>query len=272
MLKILFVTCFYNRPKISKLYLLGLKRLKKIYNFDILVCCSDNESIKLCNEFDIKYITYTNIPLGVKHNELFNYALTKDFDYLIHSGDDDILSDKGFLKLLELIKDGKEYICHTNLYFYDTESKNGVKFVNDMPMGAFRVFKRSILEDYAITTKVQFKRDFLLGDKEYLEGCEYLLPNKIANYYVEKGICAKAGDVFRLYPNKINTGLDFASHCKLLECGVKPTIVSDCEIVDVKSSQNIWGFTKLSSKGYSVDTKEIFELMGEAELTYLNSL
>jgi hypothetical protein len=107
----------YNRPQISEVYLLGLKRLQKIKDFDILVCCSDAASIDLCEKYNIDWFFYENHPLGLKHNVLFRTALENyKFDYLIHSGDDDVLTDKGFQELISLIERGEKYIVNKNLY------------------------------------------------------------------------------------------------------------------------------------------------------------
>ena len=46
-MKILFTTIMYNRPLVSELYLLGLQRLKKFYDFDTLVVVSDDASAEL---------------------------------------------------------------------------------------------------------------------------------------------------------------------------------------------------------------------------------
>jgi len=43
MTKIIFVACAYNRPKILRLSLMGLERLQKMQQFDVLMACSDKE-------------------------------------------------------------------------------------------------------------------------------------------------------------------------------------------------------------------------------------
>lgn len=47
-----------------------------------------------------------------------------------------------------------------------------------------------------------------------------------------------------LWPRHLNRGLDTASNRRLIEAGIKPTVVptTDIPIADVKTSENIWGF------------------------------
>jgi len=262
----------YNRPQISEYYLLGLKRLQKIKDFDILVCCSDAQSIDLCEKYDIDWFYYENTPLGLKHNVLFRTALENySFDYLIHSGDDDVLSDKGFKELISLMEKGERYIVNTKLYFYSTQSKKGLKLDTPITMGAFRVFSRDILEDYGYSTTVHFKKPIQIGGKTYTEG-EYILPKKIADYYLSLNACAYVDTNMSLYADNISKGLDFSSHSKLVECGVNPCYTDFCEIVDIKSKQNITSFHKLWGKSKDVSANDIFSIMGEKEIDLLQIL
>lgn len=269
-MKLLFTTCFYNRPEISKLYLLGLERLKKIHDFDLLVCCSDKASAELCKKEDVKYFIHENLPLGEKHNVLFKKCLEYDFDFLIHSGDDDILTDKGFLRLLGAMKEHK-YIVHDTLYFYSIIEDIMIKHKAMQPMGAFRAFRRDILEGNATFVLGHFRQDVKIGNKVYNEGCKYWIPNKLYHHYNSMALLAYEGEKFELYDNSLNSGLDFSSHSTLIEQGVEPYLIDDCEIIDVKSNQNISNFNKLLLRSEQVDKNEVFSSLSDEEKNYLKS-
>jgi hypothetical protein len=271
-MKVLFITCMYNRPKISKLYLLGLKRLNQIYPLDVIVYCSDQESINLCEEFGVKHYFYKNLPLGEKHNDLFNQAIQFDADYIIHSGDDNVMSNELYLLCLEEFKKDKEYIKTTGLYFY----KGGkvLEFHPKNTFGAFRAFKVSMLKDL-VSNSVTFTDNVLIGGKTYEQGYYHKLPNYKSEYYKEKN---KVGNVTKLslelYNNDINVGLDFSSESTLKEARVKETIIQTDkpQIIDFKSNQNIWSFEKYYSLCTDAKIEEIYRIIGEKEKEYLKTL
>lgn len=271
-MKILFITCFYNRPQISKLYLLGLERLKKVHDLDVLIYCSDEESLRLCENEGITHYYFENLPLGKKHNKLYNEAIKKDYDYIIHSGDDNVMSDNLFSLYINEFKKGSEYIKSKGLYFY----KGGrvLEFHPENTFGAFRAFKVSMLRDLA-SCIVTFTETINVGGRTYEQGKKYKMPKYIANYYVKRNRANNLIETeLELYDNNINFGLDFSSESTILEARVKETIISTIkpEIIDFKSQQNIWKFERYYTMCKDAKKEEIYRIIGEKEKEYLESL
>ena len=270
-MKYLFVTIFYNRPEISKLYLLGLKRLQAIHEFDILICVSDAKSEQLCIDEGIKYFYYKNLPLGVKHNRLFEEALNIKFDYVIHSGDDNLMSNQLFEEFIkETTLNLHHYIRPKGLYFYDTNTKRGLNFNPSNTFGAFRVFSRSLIENIGKTYAVTFRQNV----NQFKEGCTYEVKKPLYEYLNKVGVISLKYEVFNIWDNDINHGLDFSSETRIIEGGYKPFIVDlgEPHIIDVKSEQNIWKFEKYLDASKEVSNRQIFKLIGVEEVSYLESL
>lgn len=270
-MKYLFVTIFYNRPKISKLYLLGLKRLQAIHDFDILICVSDSESEQLCINEGLKYFYYKNLPLGVKHNRLFEEALNIKFDYLIHSGDDNLMSNRLFEEIIEeTTLNFHHYIRPKGLYFYDTTTKKGLKFNPSNTFGAFRVFSRELIENVGKTYAVTFRQQH----NQFNEGCTYEIKKRLYDYLNHIGVVALKYQVFNIWENDINCGLDFSSETRIIDGGYEPFTIDlgEPHIIDIKSEQNIWQFKKYTHSADTVAPKQIFKLIGQEETNYINEL
>lgn len=267
-MKILFTTIMYNRPKVSEIYLLGLQRLKEIADFDVLVIVSDEASAELCNKYEIKYYYHENLPLGLKHNFMFEKCLEQEFDYVIHSGDDDVISNDLFAHYVSLFANGEhEYIKAHGLYFYDLFTHKALDFQPKNTFGAFRAFKRELIERVGYQCHVTFNQSVQIGGKQYDEGCMYSLPKHLAEYYKEKNCCIIEYTYFNLWGNDKNHGLDFSSESKLIESGVKAHIVKfdDPQIIDFKSEQNIWSFKRYWTMSTDADTEKVLSMLSEAE-------
>lgn len=272
MAKILFTTIMYNRPKVSELYLLGLERLKQIHDFDTLVIVSDQETADLCEKYGVEHYYHENLPLGKKHNFMLEKCLEKDFDYLIHSGDDDIMSNRLFMDYCLLFENSEhDYIKAHGLYFYDLKSNKALNFQPKNTFGAFRAFKRSMLEDIAIQCHCVFRQDVLIGGKSYHYGNIYSLPNYIAQYYHDKALCSIDLYFVGLWGDELNKTLDFSSESKLIEANVKAHIVKHetPQIIDFKSEQNIWKFEKYYTSSTDATKEEVFSLLGDKEIEHI---
>ena len=264
----IFVTCMYNRPQVSELYLLGLNRLRKIKDFKTLVAVSDEESKRLCEKHGITHFEYENFPLGKKHNERFRKALESKEPYIVHSGDDDIMSDDLYRAYLEIEVEGiHEYIKPRGLLFYEPKRQAAIQLHDGNLFGAFRMFKSETVESVGTQLVVHFTSDTFIGGKIYEHEQKYSLPKYVADYYIDKVRCAKVVTRMQLYNDDINKGLDFSSESKLIEARVKPHIVDlgTPQVVDVKSSQNIWNFDNYYRQGTVVSKDQVLRLMREDE-------
>jgi hypothetical protein len=133
--------------------------------------------------------------------------------------------------------------------------------------GAFRAFKRELIERVGYQCHVVFNQSVQIGGKQYDEGCMYSLPKHLAEYYKEKNCCIIEYTYFNLWGNDKNHGLDFSSESKLIESGVKAHIVKfdDPQIIDFKSEQNIWSFKNYWTMSTDADTDKVLRMLSEAE-------
>ena len=269
-IKILFLACAYNRPKILRLALMGLNRLKEIHDFDTLIACSDSESVKVCEEFGVNYFEFINLPIGVKKNELFRRGVEGNYDYYIEFADDDLMTNLLFEKYIELMEQGENYIRPKGLYFYDTTTKKGLKFNPSNTFGAFRVFSRELIENVGETYAVTFRQQH----NQFNEGCTYEIKKRLYDYLNHIGIVAFKYQVFNIWENELNYGLDFSSETRIIEAGYEPFTIDlgEPHIIDIKSEQNIWQFKKYTHSADTVAPKQIFKLIGQEEIDYINEL
>jgi hypothetical protein len=91
--KLLIFLAVWKRPEITEICFMGINRLRKsgLFPIDVLAVISEVSMITLCKKYDIDYVMYKNEPLGEKKNFGLKVALTKDWDYLIEIGSDDLL-------------------------------------------------------------------------------------------------------------------------------------------------------------------------------------
>jgi hypothetical protein len=274
MAKILFTTIMYNRPKVSELYLLGLERLKSVADFDVLVVVSDDASAELCKRYGVEYYYHENLPLGKKHNFMLEKCFEKDFDYLIHSGDDDVMSNRLFMDYCLLFDTFEhDYIKAHGLYFYDLKSGKALNFQPKNTFGAFRAFKRNMLENVAVQCHCVFRQDILIGGKTYHYGNIYSLPKYVAKYYNEKVLCSIDYQFINLWGDDLNKTLDFSSESKLIESNIKMHIVKHDtpQIIDFKSEQNIWKFEKYYTSSTDATKEEILNMLSEKEVAIISN-
>lgn len=269
-MKILFLACAYNRPKILRLALMGLNRLKKIKDFDVLIACSDSKSVQVCEEFGVNYFEFINLPIGVKKNELFRRGLEGNYDYYIEFADDDLMTNALFEKYLELMEQGENYLKPQGLYFYDTATKRAIEFNPKNTFGAFRVFSKEVIENTGKTYAVTFRQDV----NQFKQGKTYEIRKCLYEYFDKIGVVSIQYESFEIWNNDINFGLDFSSEARIIEQGYKPLAINlgSPQVIDIKSEQNIWKFEKYWTNSKDVKKEQIHELIGADEVSYLESL
>lgn len=265
----MFAGCAYGRPKVFRVALLGLERLRKIKDFDVLLAVSDEESSKVCDEFGIDYFEYENKPLGKKHNEVFKQAIEQyEHNYIIQFSDDDVMSNELFKEYLFIEEYNIcEYIKPKGLYFYDTKTKKGLNFNPKNTFGAFRMFQKDMLQRVGYQYVIQFTQLIQIGGKVYNEGVNYSLPKYIADYYISKNVATKQAEYFELWNPEKNHALDFSSESKIIECNIPHTIVDlgEPQIIDIKSEQNIWSFEKYYTHSIDANMTNLMAIFGDAE-------
>ena len=94
--KLLIFLAVWKRPEITEICFMGINRLRKsgLFPIQALAVISEISMIPLCKKYDIDYVMYKNEPLGEKKNFGVKAALTKDWDYLIEIGSDDLLKNE----------------------------------------------------------------------------------------------------------------------------------------------------------------------------------
>ena len=92
-MKILILTAFHERPEISKIYWLGIERLRQYFNINTFAIVSDSDNLKLAEQSSDNILFTSNEQLGRKMNHGLSEAMKLQFDYLMHLGSDDLITN-----------------------------------------------------------------------------------------------------------------------------------------------------------------------------------
>jgi hypothetical protein len=145
-MKILLFACVYGRPEISKIFALGIERLKKDFDILPLTVCSTDEDFDLCVKLDLNPIMRNNRPLGVKHNEGLSHAFYKEWDKMLLMGSDNLISSEG---LHLLTKSRSHHVGFRKMYALDKGTKQAMiheYHEGTRLIGAGRLIDRHALE------------------------------------------------------------------------------------------------------------------------------
>lgn len=136
----LFLTCCWNRPAITRIFLEGAKRL----NVPVLAAVSDTETLLLFDDYPNAHcITVDNSPLGRKWNFIAQVALgLPNWTHLIITGDDNLYSKEFIDRIRETyIADGTtkgrllspDYMGLESIYFIEprTGRASVLRYPND---------------------------------------------------------------------------------------------------------------------------------------------
>lgn len=147
-MNLLAVTCMYNRPIISEIFLENMKRLK----IDVLPAVSDTMTDKVCAKFMydsvVEICLKANNPLGEKWNAVVKAALDMyEWTHLMIIGDDDILSPC----ILPLIESNAHhpFIGLSQMYMIEPQTKRAIRFHYNtgVVLGSGRVLRRKVVEE-----------------------------------------------------------------------------------------------------------------------------
>ncbi len=142
----------HERPMVSELWAYHTTRMLKESRIDhtFQIAVSDDASARVCKDYNLDFVRTENNPIGAKWNAALTAALEKEWDYLLISGDDDVLSPE----LIQIAK--REFHKHTphfgfrQIYFLCAKYKKAVKFGpstrNKNLIGAGRFIHRSAIE------------------------------------------------------------------------------------------------------------------------------
>jgi len=150
-MKILVLTPVWKRPEITELYCLGILRLKRKFDIDVLCVCSPEDpthNTLILDKYKIPYVLHEN-KLGKKKNFGLQEALKKDWDYLLEMNSDDIIKDELIEVYAKLMEQGVPFIGMGNFVFYNSEtgeSKECTFRDSHTVFGIGRAYKRDVVE------------------------------------------------------------------------------------------------------------------------------
>ncbi len=141
-MKIICLVTMYNRPRISEIFLTGMRRL----GIEVFASVSDRFSNDICNKFGIQCILEPNLPIGKKLNKTLESIMHKDWTHLMISGDDDLYLNE-ILDIYDTYKD-EPAIGFKTLYFIEPSSQRAMRFEYeaDITIGAGRLLRRDVVE------------------------------------------------------------------------------------------------------------------------------
>ncbi len=227
------LTINHRRPQVLHLFLASMKRLRKDVGIDFpVVCVSGVEDRKVCANYGVTHVVYANNPASAKWNIGMVVLQKLHLDYVIILGSDDIMSTDTLKNMMAEMENGWDLIGLTDIYVYDGDGKT-----------------RGGLIHYE-TTKV-------LG----------------VGKCVNKRVLDEVGWRPWHYHRPRNFGMD-AIFSRNTNPHVKTLAKVQGVIVDVKSKDSLNKFTMFvaNHKGYMVDNKIFFDILGEEEKELLKNI
>lgn len=143
--RILILTAFHKRAHISELYWLGIERLRENFNIKTMAIVSDPENKKLAEEHSDFVVETTNEPLGRKMNTGMAEAVKQEFELLMQLGSDNLISNAGMMKNVDMFCKGNLFFGHNRILFYDSVTKKAKQKFYGNVFGAGRCIARPIL-------------------------------------------------------------------------------------------------------------------------------
>jgi hypothetical protein len=129
-LKLIFLTCTWGRPNITKIFIDSLmktqKTLESIFDFENIVVDSENSNFSVFENTptNFEYLSYPNNPISNKWNFGANSLRLRDFDYVLFLGSDDIMDMKILLEYQKKMKENFDYIGILDMYVYDQKQSD----------------------------------------------------------------------------------------------------------------------------------------------------
>lgn len=160
-IKITILSCIWQRPEITILFLKGLERIRRnapdwVELSFVLVYSNQLDYLTLQHlKYDQFYhLVYApNRPLGRKHNLGISFlANCLEFDYCMQLGSDDLLSDETWQHYYDWFAEERKFFGLNSLYFYDTLTHQIAHYQSTQVFGAGRCIHNSIINQFVRTT------------------------------------------------------------------------------------------------------------------------
>lgn len=234
---ILTLTCFYNRAKVSELFLQHQRKL----NLSTLVAVSTIPDMELCEKYKTPFIYTPNEPLGTKWNELGKAALEYEWTHVMIMGDDNLLHPDA-LPLYENHLD-KDFFGLNSIYFIHPESQQAKQLTYTLPdrvIGAGRVISRKAFQAAGNKISSLVTQNIL----NYTKGNRIETTQPVYNFLASSRTNTEPIPIFRLWNHTGAKGMDFSCDLNLALHGYLPYQIRSPRplIIDIKTSQNIWPF------------------------------
>lgn len=140
-MKLMFFLAVWQRPEITEICFMGLKRL----GVEAVAVISEESMISLCEKYGVRWVMTDNYPLEAKKNTGLRFAERFDFDFLIEIGSDDLI-------LGELIDQYQKFFVKydffgvTDAAYIDAETLRCCRLQSPAVYGAGRAISRKALE------------------------------------------------------------------------------------------------------------------------------
>lgn len=285
--KILVYTAMFNRPRISQLFAIAIKRFiadaPDNVSVEVFSTVSEKESESVCNANGITHFWHPNRPLGRKWNAGMQYCLTHlQFDYVLIMGDDDIISSKAWPLIMEKIEAGDHYFGFHGIYFVNSKNPQAARFSyrgksdNNKLIGCGRFISRQAITDAGFKTEIRFVDDFNHGLISAKSGDTLLVFSRYAEYLVKCGhaVYTATAEIFALWRDSQESGMDHESETNLIQAGYFPSTIESKQplMADIKSGQNIWPYHTRAALGTRVPYVEAISLLSKKEKAQLKEL
>lgn len=154
-MKLAIATAFHFRPEVSKLFLLGIDRLRKVEGIEVRLFAAitkgDKANAALLDSAEVTYTVHDNRDLGAKFNLAFSLSRPWKPDAVMVLGSDDLVSDQYIREVENLIGEGWHYILPGSTSFHYVKDRSSVK-VSDpvidrvLKFGAGRTWSAVLLD------------------------------------------------------------------------------------------------------------------------------
>lgn len=232
---------------------------------EFLAVISEESMIPLCRKYGVDYCMYKNKPLGEKKNAGLTYAFTKQWDWIIELGSDDLLKNE-FLEIYKPYFEYNDLLGINNVAYINAENGDCRQMVSNSCFGLGRAVQRDPLELASRGVEVMANEDIITPVRQVNKGKKGFFPREIA-MDLERVGHAKiiSGEKYKIWHDGQQKGLDnhstfFMAHNGILEkkvqCGIPVGI-------DIKSRENIWAYNP--TVGEPMDLKLCLEGLSNDE-------
>jgi len=259
-MKILFYTCVWGRPLITRLCFDGIKRvINECPDFIMSahVCVSEKWAADLALEYGFTVSWSENKPVGRKHNKGVADILDLEWDYLLQVGSDDVL-DARLLDIYGPWLDKRlDVLGVCNAYLTDGRTCKRVGRAPNM-VGAGRMISKRAIKRAGWRDEIVFEKPGhpMDGHVSFVNASEW-------RDLAERNECRKTGErKFMLWDDGLDCGLDrnswerlFFAQSRNKSFELRP---EEAYVVDLKGGgEQINGFEEMECLGDAVPLEDI---------------